>query len=297
MKYLVGFSPDQGGREALALAAVLVRSSGGSIVVCNVIPETWGHPSMARVDAEYATFLEQHAKKALAKAREALGKGISAEFISRSASSAREGLLQTASDVGADCVVLGSARAAPLGRFAEGSVTSGILHSASLPVALAPKGYSPGPRARVKRVTCAFSGAKDSSSLARRSVGLCESFNAPLRLATLVVRDKQMYPTGAGYSAENLVSNQMKRQANAAQAEVIANWTSPVKVAGAIGDGKTWRAAMDSLSWKDAEVMVVGSSGLGPILRVFLGSNSGKIVCNSPVPCIILPRGGEADAA
>ena len=296
MKYLVGFSPDQGGREALALAAVLVRSSGGTIVVCNVIPETWGHPSMARVDAEYAIFLEQHAKKALAKAKEALGKGISAEFISRSAASAREGLLQTASDVGADCVVLGSARTAPLGRFAEGSVTSGILHSASLPVALAPKGYSPGPRARVKRVTCAFSGAKDSNSLARRSVGLCESFNAPLRLATLVVRDKQMYPTGAGYSAENLVSNQMKRQANAAQAEVIANWTSPVKVASAIGDGKTWRAALDSLSWKDAEVMVVGSSGLGPILRVFLGSNSGKIVCNSPVPCIILPR-GEVDAA
>jgi nucleotide-binding universal stress UspA family protein len=116
-------------------------------------------------------------------------------------------------------------------------------------------------------------------------------------LATLVVRDKQMYPTGAGYSAENLVSNQMKRQANAAQAEVIANWTSPTKLAGAIGDGKTWRAAMDSLSWKDAEVMVVGSSGLGPILRVFLGSNSGKIVCNSPVPCIIPLRGGEASAA
>ena len=134
------------------------------------------------------------------------------------------------------------------------------------------------------------------AGFAWRSVGLCESFTAPLRLATLVVRDKQMYPTGAGYSAENLVSNQMKRQANAAQAEVIANWDSPVKLAGSIGDGKTWRAAMDSLSWKDAEVMVVGSSGLGPILRVFLGSNSGKIVCNSPVPCIILPR-GEAEAA
>ena len=95
----------------------------------------------------------------------------------------------------------------------------------------------------------------------------------------------------------SLVSNQMKRQAVAAQAEVVKGWTSPVKVAGAIGDGKTWRAAMASLVWKDAEVMVVGSSGLGPILRVFLGSNSGKIVYNAPVPCIILPRGGEAEAA
>ena len=89
----------------------------------------------------------------------------------------------------------------------------------------------------------------------------------------------------------------MKRQAVAAQAEVIKSWASPVKVAGAIGDGKTWRAALDSLAWKDAEVMVVGSSGLGPILRVFLGSNSGKIVYNAPVPCIILPRSGEAEAA
>jgi nucleotide-binding universal stress UspA family protein len=53
----------------------------------------------------------------------------------------------------------------------------------------------------------------------------------------------------------------------------------------------------ESGSWKDAEVMVVGSGGLGPILRVFLDSNSGKIVCNSSVPCIILPRGGEVDAA
>lgn len=296
MKYLVGFSPDQGGREALALASVLVRSSGGSIVVCTVIPETWGHPSMARVDVEYAAFLEQHAKKSLAKASAMLGKAAAAEFIVRSAPSAREGLLQTASDVGADCVVLGSARAAPLGRFAEGNVTSGILHSASLPVALAPKGYSPGPRVRIKRVTCAFSGAGNSASLARRSAGLCQTFAVPLRLATFVVRDKQMYPTGVGYSAENLVSNQLKRQATAAQSEVTSAWDSPVKVTGSIGDGKTWRAALDSLPWKDSEVMVVGSSGLGPILRVFLGSNSGKLVCNSPVPCIILPRGDDGEA-
>lgn len=290
MKHLVGFSPDQGGREALALGALLARSTGGSLVVCTVIPETWGHPSMARVDAEYAAFLNQHAKKALAKAKAVLGSKVPAEYIPRAAPSAREGLLQTASDVGADCLALGSARAAPLGRFMEGSATSGILRSASLPVALAPKGYAPGPRSKVKRLTCAFSGASSSPELARRTADLCRVFGTPLRLATFVVRDKQMYPTGAGYKAENLVSNQLRRQATEAQSALISQWQSAVKVTGAIGDGKTWKAAIDSLSWKDAELIVIGSSGLGSLLRVFLGSNSGKIAHNAPVPCIVLPR-------
>ncbi len=293
MKYVVGFSPDQGGREALALASVLVRSSGGSLVVCTVIPETWGHPSMARVDAEYADFLNNHAKKALDKAKSALGKGLQAEFISRAAPSAREGLAQTASDVGADCLVLGSARIAPLGRFAEGNATCDLLRSAHLPVAVAPRGYAPSPQGKVKRLTCAFSGAIDSLTTAHRAAELGQVFKVPLRLATFVVRDKQMYPTGAGYQAENLVSNQLRQQAEAAQAAAVAEWQSPTKVSTAIGDGKTWKAAMDSLPWQDQELVVVGSSGLGPLLRVFLGSNSGKIVRNAPVPCLLLPRGGE----
>jgi nucleotide-binding universal stress UspA family protein len=109
------------------------------------------------------------------------------------------------------------------------------------------------------------------------------------------VRDKQMYPTGAGYKAENLVANQLRLQAEAAQTEARADWLSPVKATTAIGDGKTWKAAMDSLPWQDQELMVVGSSGLGPLLRVFLGSNSGKIVRNASVPCVVLPRHGDAE--
>lgn len=296
-KYVVGFSPDQGGREALALASVLARSSGGSLVVCTVIPETWGHPSMARVDAEYAVFLDGHARKALDKAKAALGKGVPAEFVSRAAPSAREGLAQIASDVGADCLVLGSARVARLGRFAEGNATSDLLRSAHLPVAVAPRGYAPGPQSRIKRFTVAFSGAEDSLISAKRAADICQTLKVPLRLATFVVRDKQMYPTGAGYKAENLVSNQLRLQAEEAQAAVVADWQPPVKLTAAIGDGKTWAAAMDSLPWQDQEMIIVGSSGLGPLLRVFLGSNSGKIVRNAPVPCLVLPRGGESSFA
>jgi len=296
MKYLVGYTADHGGREALALGILLARSSGGSIVVGTMLPATGGHPSMARVDPEYASFLDQHARKSLDKARAMVGKQVPAEFISRSAPSAREGLFSTASDISADVLVLGSARRAPAGRFVVGSVTASVLHSAPLPVALAPCGYAPDPTAGLRRITCAFSAAPASAGTVRSAVSLCEKYKVPLRLVTFVVRDRQMYPTGAGYKAENMVSNQWRTQAVAAQKKTIAELSLTPDATGAIADGTTWKAAFASLPWKDAEIVAVGSSNLGPLLQVFLGSNAAKIVNNAPVPCIILPRRGLADA-
>ncbi|MFC2248471.1 universal stress protein [Labrys portucalensis] len=293
MKYLVGLSADQGGREALALGAVLSRSCGASLVVCTVTPDTWGPPSPARVDGEYGSFLHQHATKAQEKARASLPPDVQAEFVIVSAPSAREGLLQVASDIDADCLVLGSTRAAPLGRFGEGHVTTDVLRSAHLPVAVAPRGYSADARTQVRRLSCAFAGSTTSPGLARRSADLAQLLGVPLRLVTLVVRDKQMYPTGAGYDAENIVSNTLREQASAAQAAVLEHWDGPVAISGEIGDGKNWKAAFDSLLWANAELLVVGSSSLGPVMRVFLGSNSSKIAHNSPVPCLILPRVDE----
>jgi nucleotide-binding universal stress UspA family protein len=295
MRYLIGYTADQGGREALALGIHLARSSGGSIVVATILPETWGHPSMARVDAEYATFLDQHARKSLDKARTIVGKQVPAEFVARSAPSAREGLFAMASDISADCIVLGSARGSPSGRFLAGSVTSSVLHSAPLPVALAPRGYAPDPKARLCRITCAFSAGPDAASTVRNAAALCGRYKVPLRLVTFVVRDQQMYPTGVGYKAENMVSNQWRTQATAAQKKMIAELAIKPNATGAIADGKTWKAAFASLPWKDAEAIAIGSSALGPLLRVFLGSNASKIINNAPVPCIILPRQRSAN--
>ena len=41
---------------------------------------------------------------------------------------------------------------------------------------------------------------------------------------------------------------------------------------------------------EEGEVLVVGSSRLGPVARVFLGSNSTKIVRSSPVPVVVVPH-------
>ena len=74
MNYLVGLTA-LGGRDALSLGRMLARTAGVTLTVCVVVPETWGHPSPARVDAEYAKFLDRYAEEAIAEVRAFLGHG------------------------------------------------------------------------------------------------------------------------------------------------------------------------------------------------------------------------------
>jgi nucleotide-binding universal stress UspA family protein len=290
VKFLVGYSADSGGTEALALGLQLARAASGSLVVVTIVPETWGHPSMARVDAEYARFLDQHAQKALDKARAQVGGKVPAVFFCRAAAAVREGLLEMAEQQSVDCIVLGSARHAPRSHIRAGSVNTGFFHTAPVPIALSPRGYAPEPATKLCRITCAVSPAAESMRTARLAHQLCSQLKVPLRLMTFVVRDRQMYPTGAGYDAENLVANQWRAQASEGQRRIVAALPPEPRVTAGIADGKTWKAAFQSVDWKAGEIIAVGSSNLGPLLRVFLGSNATKIVRETTVPCLILPR-------
>jgi nucleotide-binding universal stress UspA family protein len=293
MNYLVGLTADRGGRDALALGRMLARTGDVTLTVCIVLPEVWGHPSLARVDAEYATFLTRYAEDTIAEAREFLGNAVRAEYVSTSARSATEGLIAIATQTDAALVVLGSARHGPFGRFAVGSVTNEMLHAAPVPVVLTPRGYSPSSDARLRRVTCAFAGSTRSQTPFDAAVQLSRRHDVPLRLTTLVVRDRQMYPSQVGYDAERLVAEQWRAQAEEAQEKALAALPDDVVVEAGVVSGRNWEDALDSLPWEEGEVLVVGSSRLGPVARVFLGSNSTKIVRSSPVPVLVIPRGAD----
>ncbi|HEY6714290.1 MAG TPA: universal stress protein [Rubrobacter sp.] len=297
MNYLVGLTADRGGRDALALGRMLVRTGDVTLTVCIVLPEVWGHPSLARVDAEYAAFLKQYAQDTIAEAREFVGDAVQAEYVSTSAPTATEGLITTAREKDAVLIVLGSARHGPFGRFAVGSVTNEVLHTAPVPLALTPRGYSPASDARLRRVTCAFAGSTRSRTAFDAAVQLSKRHDLPLRLITLVVRDRQMYPSQVGYSAERLVAEQWRAQAEEAQNIALATLPDDVTVEAGVVSGRNWEEALDSLPWKEGEVLVVGSSRLGPVKRVFLGSSSTKIVRSSPVPVVVIPRGADVHLA
>lgn len=291
-RYLVGYSADKGGCEALRLGAMLARSAGGSVAVAVILPETWDHPSPAMVDVEYVRFLERHAEKTLASARAQMPEDVPAEFLHHHAESAAAGLLALAEEMQVDAIVLGSSRKAPMSRFQEGTVAAEVLRSARVPVALAPRGYI-APEKRLDRITCAIASSSHSTELAHKAGEIAASFHVPLRLATFIVRDRQMFPSGAGYDVENLVSNKFLGQAHAYHDRIRAEWTGAELPESAFGDGRIWKDAVGALDWTACELLVIGSSRLGPLMRVFVGSNSGKILRHAPVPRMIVPRLAE----
>jgi len=48
---------------------------------------------------------------------------------------------------------------------------------------------------------------------------------------------------------------------------------------------------------QSGDVLVVGSSSIGPVARVFLGSRASKIMRHSPLPVVVVPRAAAAEPA
>ena len=56
-----------------------------------------------------------------------------------------------------------------------------------------------------------------------------------------------------------------------------------------VASGNGWEEAIQSIKWKKGDLLVLGSSTLGPFGRIFIGSSTNHIVRHSPVPMLITP--------
>lgn len=290
---LVGYAADQAGAEALALGRLLTAHAQGQLIVCTVVPEVWSHPALSAVDQEYADYLAEHAQETLAGAQALLGEAEGVQYLKHAAKSATVGLSEAAAQAGAEVLVVGSARAGVSGRLSLGSVSSEILHLSSLPVALAPQGFELLPGQQLTRLSCAYAGTEVSNSTVLEALRLAGRLGVPLRVVAFAVRDRQMYPSLAGYKAENMIVNAWRERTQAALErlqEQLAGHSPPISVA--MADGESWEEALGQVEWQPGEVLALGSSRMGMLARVFLGSNASKIIRASPVPVLVLPKVG-----
>ncbi|TDR30825.1 universal stress protein [Hydromonas duriensis] len=288
---LVGYTPDYAGQEALALARMMTATSGSNLVVCTVVPEVWGHPSLAPVDKEYGDFLAQHAQATLDKARAQLADVANVRYIKFGASSATVGLTQAAKQEGADIIVLGSSRDGSSGRLSVGGVAGEIMHLAEVPIAMAPRDFRVKLGTQLPRLTCAYSGSEEASGTVLEALGIATELGVSLRLVSFAVRDRQMYPSLIGYQAEKEVQAAWREQARVSLERVckqLAGHEPAIEID--VAEGETWEDALSSIEWEAGEVLALGSSRMGVLQRVFLGSNAKKIMKASPVPVMVLPR-------
>ena len=298
MTLVVGVAPESPGRAALHVAAMLARSGGEDLLLCAVVPSPWP-PGLARVDAEYREHLEGSAREALEEASAHVPEDVGAATAVQHARSAPAGLIDVAEQRDASAIVAGSSAAGVFGHVSLGSVSDRLVHSSPVPVALATRGFRCRPDARVTRVTAAYGGAEDELVVAAARVAA--RVGATLRIASFAVRARPPYTSGVGREAQGSIMREWAREIDAgartALERVKALAQVPPGVTAEIGAGETWDDALEDVEWDDGDLLVVGSSTIGPVARVFLGSRASKIVRHSPVPVLVVPRAAAAELA
>jgi nucleotide-binding universal stress UspA family protein len=296
VKAVIAYRDSDDTPEALELGAVLRRSTGCDLVVTAVLPPTSTDTLEDRsTDAEYRGWLDQVARQAEAVARAALDGEGTVEFLRVTSPSVAAGLVHAVETTAADALVLGSARAAVQGSLLAGSVATRLLHSSPVPILLAPNGYRPGPGTRFESLTCAYAGTEPSHEALAAACDLARRLDAPLWVGTFVPRADTMYPPPVGFDAEDLVAAQLAEQAVDLQQGAVdfCHQRGVKDVRTFIASGHGWKGALGSVEWDDHDLLVLGSSRLGTLARVFLGSTATKIMRHTPVPILVIPAGSH----
>ena len=296
MRAVIAYRDAEDTPEALELGAVLRRTTGCDLVVAAVLPPTSMDTLEDRsVDADYRAWLDQVADQAKTAAHAALDGEGQIEFVRVTSSSVAAGLVEAVEAADADALVLGSARDAVDGSLLAGSVATRLLHSSPVPILLAPQGYRPGSGTRFTSLTCAYTGTEPSREALAATCDLANRFDASLWIGTFVPHADTMYPPPVGFDAEDLVSAQLAEQAIGLQADAVefCHQHGIKDVRTFIARGHGWKGALAGVEWDDHDLLVLGSSRLGTLARVFLGSTATKILRHTPVPILVIPAGSH----
>src|SRR5437588_2861264 len=206
---VVGVDGRAGGRDAIALARLLV-AAGGELTLAHVVPGD-AHASRDASAAYEAPETEQ-AEALLETVREETG--VEAHLRWRGSSSVGRGLHELCELIGADLVAVGSSRRGLLGRVLIGDDTSAALNGAPCSIAIAPTNYSQQPRA-LREIGVGYDGSPESEhalSVARALARVCGAKLSALE-AVSVPSDAFLGPGAVDTTPERLLEDASGRVA------------------------------------------------------------------------------------
>ena len=179
---IVGVDGDEGGRDALSLAARLADMSGASLVAVRNLPYNYyvsraGSPPFARLS-------EDDARAELAE--EVANAGHTARVRVLGDSSPARALHRVAEEEGAGLIVVGSTRRGIAGRVLAGDHAAGTLHVSPCPVAVAPVGFAGREVLAVTRIGVGFDGRAESRHALDFAIGLARGCEATIKVRSVI---------------------------------------------------------------------------------------------------------------
>ena len=289
MRLIVGYLATPSGEDGLVLGVQLARSLGAALDICMVLPPERTVPTRVPSISGYDDVLTTQGMEWLRKARATVPADIDVAVHLSVHESFAQGLLDEVTRLNAQAIVVGAAGDGLLGRHSVGSVSTELLHSAHVPLALAPRGMRHSSVQKIREVTCALGARVGADVLLRTAVRTAERIRTPLRLVSLVALDPQN-DLHDGHDAFDTVREAAVSHAKTTLDEATAVLPQGFPVTVSIADGSTVESAVRTLDWQDGDLIMVGSSRLAQPHRLFLGSTATKMLRVLPVPMVVVPK-------
>jgi len=274
---MVGFDGSDGGHDALELARAVAAPAEAEVLVVAVIPYGPLPVSFEALEADAATETEplfEEARRRLA--------GLAVETRGFGGGSPAGVMTEIAEAEGVDLIVLGSPHRGTVGRALIGSVAESILHGAPCAAMVAPRGYAAAEPGPLRRVAVAYDGTPEAKAALRAAEEVALRTGAAIRVLTVVAPPVAM-PGAGGYvpveppEPEKIVTEAV----NSVDGRLAADSRRL--------DGTPARTLAEACE-DDVDLLLAGSRGYGPVMRVLLGSVSTQLIRMAPCPVMVVPR-------
>jgi nucleotide-binding universal stress UspA family protein len=188
----------------------------------------------------------------------------------------------------ADLIVLGSTHHAHLGSVSPGSVAEHLLHGARCRLIIAPKGYGEADHAedRLRVAAVGFNGMAESFAALEEAAKLASKFGGSLRVIG-VATPMPAAGTAAAAQAGAEAGPDFQTQIN----DAVAELPTEVRALPVYERGDPVEKLLDAAEM-GVDLLVLGSRGFGPVMRLLVGSVSSRVIREAPCPVLVVPRPG-----
>lgn len=188
----------------------------------------------------------------------------------------------------ADLIVLGSTHHAAFGSVAPGSVAEHLLHGARCRLIIAPKGYAHEDHSqdRLRVVAVGYDGMAESQAALEEAARLATKFGGSMRVIGVATPVPAIGAAAAAQAGAEAGPDFQTRLNDA-----VAELSDELRALPILERGDPVHKLLEA-SEIGVDLLVLGSRGFGPVMRLLIGSVSSRVIRGAACPVMVVPRPG-----
>jgi nucleotide-binding universal stress UspA family protein len=188
----------------------------------------------------------------------------------------------------ADLIVLGSTHRAAIGSVAPGSIAEHLLRGARCRLIIAPKGYGHKDHSqdRLRVVAVGYDGMAESQAALDEAATLATKFGGSMKVIGVATPSPPMAAAAAAQAGPEAGPDFQTRLYDA-----VAELPSELRALPVIDRGDPVQKLLEEAE-VGVDLLVLGSRGFGPVMRLLIGSVSSRVIRAAPCPVLVVPRPG-----